>query len=322
MKKYKILHTEAKDYCHESRVILDSCGQVDYFDIGRAGILERIADYDVLIVRLRNKVDKGILEKGKRLKFIATATTGTNHIDEKLASQKGIRVVSLKGETRFLSGVYSTAEHTVGLMLALLRFIPAACKDVTGGSWQNEIFRGHELHGKCLGIIGYGRLGKMVAKIALSFGMKVFAYDTDKTVYFPQGVHKVALDSLLAQADIVTIHIPLNKGNENFMNQSKLKKLKEGAYLINTSRGDVLDEKALLTLLKRKHLAGTALDVLKGEEKPGFRLKTNALVQYAQKNNNLIITPHIGGAAIEAVNKTDVFIARKLKGELLRYVKK
>lgn len=292
--------------------MLDSFANVDYLDIDRQGIINRIANYDGLVVRLNNTVDRAIINKAHRLKAIATATTATNHIDETAANERQIKVISLKGERRFLNSVYSTAEHTFGLILALLRKIPSAQADVFKGRWRNDCFRGRELYGKTLGIIGFGRLGQMVARIARGFQMKIFAYDTKKDINYPAGVRKVSLDRLLTDSDIVSLHIPLGEQTKGFMSEQLFKKMRKGSYLVNTSRGAILDEDALVRRLKMGHLAGAAVDVLTGEEKPGFRIGQHPLVKYAKTHNNLIITPHIGGAALEAIEKTDIFIAQKL----------
>lgn len=313
MRKIKILHSEPKDYCPKARAILDSFADVDYLNIGRKGILQKIAAYDALIIRLKNAVDRQMIQKGRHLKAIACATTGTDHIDERAARDSRIRIISLKGETKMLKSVHSTAEHAFGLMLALLRKIPVAQEDVLQGRWQNERFRGHELFGKTLGIIGFGRLGSMAAKIAGGFGMTVLAYDKEPKKRYPKNVRYAPLDQLLAHSDIVTLHIPFNEQTKNFMNAGRLKQMKKGAYLINTSRGTVLDERSLLGLLKNGHLAGAALDVLTGEERSDFDVSRHPLVRYARRHQNVIITPHIGGAALEAVERTDEFIAQKLK---------
>jgi len=312
MKKVKILHSESKHCSQKARDTLNSFAKVDYLNLDHHKIVHKIGNYDALIVGLRNSVDKEILHKGVKLKAVASSTTGTNHIDEQTAIKRRVRIISLKGETQLLKSVYSTAEHTFGLILALLRKIPFAHQNVLNGQWQNEQFRGCELFGKTLGIIGFGRLGHMVSKIGKGFGMEILVYDKARKKY-PKGITNCSIEKLLANSDIVTLHLPLNIQTRNFMTQSRLKKMKKGAYLINTSRGALLDEMSLLALLNKKHLSGAALDVLRNEEKLNFKISTHSLVRYARQHNNLIITPHIGGSAREAIEKTEIFIAKKLK---------
>jgi len=312
MEKIKILHSESKDYSQKAREILNSFAKVDYLNLDHLKIVNRIGNYHALIVRLKNSVDKEIFRKGIKLKAVASSTTGTNHIDEQTATRHKVRIISLKGETQLLKSVYSTAEHTFGLILSLLRKIPSAHQNVLDGQWQNQQFRGCELYGKTLGIIGFGRLGHMVSKIGKGFGMEILAYDIARKKY-PKGIINCSLEKLLASSDIVTLHLPLNKQTRNFMNRSRLRKMKKGAYLINTSRGALLDETGLLALLSKRHLYGAALDVLDYEEKLNFNISTHPLIRYARQHNNLIITPHIGGSAREAIEKTEIFIAKKLK---------
>ncbi len=308
-KTIKILHAESKDYCPEAKRILNSFAQVDYLNLDRVGIAKRIADYDGLIIRLRNSVDHKLIQNAERLKMIAANTTGTNHIQV----NGRIKVISLKGERLFLDSIFSTAEHTLGLILSLTRHIPEAKNAVLQGRWDNEEFRGRELFGKTIGIIGFGRLGRMVARYANGFGMNMLAYDNDKTIKYMKCVKHVSLDILLSESDIVSIHLPLTPSTQNFINDSRIRKMKKGSILINTSRGTIVNEPALLKYLKNGHLAGAALDVICGEECPGFQPKKNKLILYARKHENLLITPHIGGSAIEAVKKTDVFIANKIR---------
>ncbi len=314
MKKVKILHSEANHYCDQARKVLDSFAQVDYGRIGRTETLKKVSSYDGLIVRLQNKVDRKIIDAGRQLKFIATATTGVDHIDTEYLKKKKIQLICLKGERQFLKSVYSTAELTFGLILSLLRRIPSAFNEVVyKDHWIGEQFRGHELAGKTIGIIGYGRLGHMVARYANGFGMKVCAYDIDKTIKYPKYVAQTPLNKLLSTADVVSIHIPLNEKNEKFIDAKAIARIKKDGVLINTSRGAVIDEKALLSALKKKKFAGVACDVLSDEIQKGFHPLGNPLCQYARKHDNVIVTPHIGGAAFEAIDKTDVFIAQKIK---------
>lgn len=312
-KRIKILHSEAKHYCAQARSILESFADVDYADLRRPQLLKKVASYDGLIIRLNNAVDREVLERAKNLKAVATPTTGTNHLDENFAAKRGVSVISLKGERKFLNSISSTAEHTFGLLLSLMRRIPVAHYSVLSGDWAREKFLGHELSGKTIGIIGFGRLGRMVARYGDTFGMTVLANETDRDVTTPFYVKLCSLETLLKKSDVVTVHVPLNDTTRNLLNARQLRLMKKDAVLLNTARGALVDEQEVVRLLRKKHLAGFAGDVLAGEEKPNFQVLNTPLVRYARMHSNVIITPHIGGAAIEAIDKTDIFIAQKLK---------
>ncbi len=312
-RRIRILHSEAKHYCVKARAILESFADVDYADLRRAQLLKKVASYDALIIRLNNAIDREVLERARNLKVIATPTTGTNHIDEKAAHQGDVKIVSLKGERKFLNSISSTAEHTFGLLLALMRRIPVAHYSVLSGEWAREKFFGHELSGKTIGIIGFGRLGRMAARYADTFGMTVLANETDRDVTPPVYVKFCSLETLLKKSDVVTLHTPLNEATKNLLNARCLRSMKKGAVLLNTARGALVDEREAVRLLRKGHLAGFAGDVLPGEEKPNFKVLDSPLVRYARQYANVIITPHIGGAAVEAIDKTDIFIAQELR---------
>jgi len=318
--KYKILNAESQNYSPKAKVILESIANVDYFaNLSKSKMKEKITDFHGLIVRLENYIGPEIIKKGNRLLFIATATTGLDHIDLKAAKDKGVEIISLFGEKKFLDDINATAEHTMALMLSLVRHIPFAHADVFLGFWRRDKFRGMELGGKTLGIIGMGRLGRKVAHYATEFGMKVITYDP----YLKKKPTCVALSSikrLLSEADIVTLHIPLNESTRNIFNEDYFKLMKKDSLLINTSRGEVVDEKALLRSLTEKRIRGAALDVLTGECDERI-LKKHPLINYAKKNSNIIITPHLGGATWESMEKTEIFIAQKIKDFLTRYRK-
>ncbi len=305
----KILNLEPKDYSPEAQAILEKIGSVDNGPFSRAQLKKVIGGYDVLITRLGHQIDAEILAQAKKLKVIVTATTGLNHIDTAETEKRKIEILSLKGEREFLDGIHATAEHTMALMLSLVRNIPASVCDVCDGNWNRDAFRGAELAGKTLGIVGYGRLGSKVAKYAEAFGMKILAND----ILDIAGINMIDLDTLLSQSDIVSLHVPYSDRTHEMIGEAQFKKMKKGAFLINTSRGGVVDEAELLDALKSGQLAGAALDVLQDENsgKKGWT-KKNPLIQYARNNSNLIITPHTGGATFDSMAKTELFMAQKL----------
>lgn len=309
--KPRILVSEANGFSTGALSLLQQAADVVLADLDRPALLSAVADADVLWVRLRHVIDSQILAAAPRLKIIVTPTTGLNHIDVAGATQRGITILSLRGETRFLEDVRATAEHTVALMLALLRRLPAALLHVRDGGWNRDLFKGHELYGKTVGIVGYGRLGKIVARYLRVFDANVLVSDTGANVDAAEvGIRMAPIDLLLQEADLVTLHVNLNEETRGFYGQSHFAAMKRGAWFINTSRGEVVDECALLDALTSRHLSGAALDVLCHEHSDG--MGDHPLVVYARANDNLIITPHIGGCTAESMQKTELFLAEKL----------
>lgn len=266
---------------------------------------------DILVVRLAVNVDKKMIDSAPKLKVIATSTTGLNHIDMDYAARKGIKVISLRGHTSFLKNIPSTAEETISLILALLRRLPWAFDYVKNGGWDSAAWSGHQLFGKTLGILGFGRLGKIVAKYAKTFGMHVIAHDPhiSKKMTDSYGVKKVDMPKLFRASDILSLHVLLTKDTYNLINERHLRMMKRSAYLINTARAELIEKGALYKALKNKWIAGAAVDVLRDERPDGGHLKKDALWKYAKENQNLIILPHIGGATIEAMHTTQNFVA-------------
>ena len=311
MKRYRILNLEPNNYSADALAILQSLGQVDNGPLTRLELLARVHEYEILIVRLAHQVDGKIIDRAECLKAIVTATTGLDHIDVAYAETKNIKVLSLRGETEFLRGIPATAEHTWALLLALVRRIPAAFQSVLAGEWERDRFKGHDLAGKRLGILGLGRIGEMIARYGQAFNMRVVAYDPYRKDWLP-GVERASSQSeLLRQSQVLSVHVPLNEETENLLGASELAQLPPGALLVNTARGQVIDEAALLAALEQGHLAGAALDVLWDERAAGPN--RSLLVQYARTHDNLLITPHIGGATYESMATTEIFMARKLK---------
>ena len=305
----KILILEPESYSPQALEILRGLGVLELNTLKAPDLPQDIGDYDVVIARLAYRLDASFLEQARNLKVIVSPTTGLNHIAVDAAEKRGIRVLSLKGETDFLKSVTATAELSWGLLLALIRHLPAATEDVLSAEWRRDLFKGHELSGKIIGIIGCGRLGRHVARYAEAFGMRVIINDI-KTV---EGYTQVSLDDLLAQADVVSIHASYNESTHNLLGARQFGLMKQGALLTNTARGEIVDEAALLDALESGRLAGAALDVVTGENAgKSDWLHHDPLLAYARAHQNLLITPHIGGATTESMAKTEIFMANKL----------
>ena len=309
MSGVRILNAEPKGYSSKAREILDTLGEVTEKPLDRDGLLEAVAEHEVLIARFGHRMDKELFAAAPRLRALVSATTGLDHIDLEAAAGCGVEVLSLWGETEFLEELSATAELAWGLLLAVLRHIPEAADSVKNGGWDRDAFRGNELRGKRLGILGLGRLGCMVAEYGRAFGMSMAAYDPYASDW-PMDVDICsAVEDLMEDAQVLSLHVPLNDETRGLIEGEMLARLPAGAVLINTSRGAVVDEAALLAALESGHLAGAGLDVVADEFSGGL---SQVLLAYARDHDNLIITPHIGGATVESMEKAEVFMAQKL----------
>lgn len=310
-RRYHILNLEPEGYSGEARAVLAQVGEISDGPLGRRELLERVSAYDILIVRLQHQIDQEVFEAGKNLRVIVSGTTGLDHIDLEAAEDREIPVLSLKGERAFLTTITATAEHTWGLLLALMRRIPEAIDSVRAGQWDRDALKGRDLEGKRLGIVGLGRLGRQIAKYGSAFRMRVAAYDPFIDDWPSSVVRAPSLAGLAAESDVLTVHANLHGGSVKLIGKPELDALPRGSVLVNTSRGQILEEEALLNALVSGQLGGAALDVLADERRPDTRAK-NPLLTYAKHHRNLLITPHIGGATHEAMCRTEVFMAHKL----------
>lgn len=306
-----ILNAEPLGYSPEADVMLAQLGEVAAKEMSRSQLLKELDHYDILIVRLAHQIDRDVIDAGSRLQVIVTATTGLDHIDVEYAQKRGITVLSLRGETVFLREIRATAEHTWALLLGLVRKIVPASIAARLGQWNRDAFRGSELYGKRLGIVGLGRLGEKVARYGQAFGMEVGAFDPFIQEWVGGVRRDISLNDLLKRSEILSLHVPLTNLTQGMIGVTELELLPPGAVLINTSRGQIIDENALIKVLENKHLAGAALDVVAQERDKENRVKS-LLLDYAAAHDNLLITPHIGGATHESMAKTETFIVKKL----------
>ena len=281
-------------------------------DLAAGGLAEAVGAYDALVVRSQTRVDAAVVEAGSSLKVIARAGIGLDNVDVEAATRRGVMVVNAPQ-----SNILSAAEHTMALLLALARNVPRASAALRSGAWERERFQGVEIHGKTLGVIGLGRVGTMVAQRALSFGMRIVAYDpyVSRERARQMGIELMPdLGALLVQSDFVTIHLPRTPETEGLIGERELALMKDGARLVNTARGGLVDEGALERSLRDGHLGGAALDVFADEpvtDHPLFGL------------DNVVVTPHLGAATAEAQDKAGLAIAEMvrlaLRGEYVPY---
>ena len=257
----------------------------------------RVNDSDIYLASLHVRLAADQISDATRLKAVATPSTGLDHLDVATLQNRGIAVLSLRDEKQFLGGVTATAELAWALLLSVMRRLPWAVQSAHAGIWARDEFRGRQLSGKTLGIIGYGRLGRMVGEFGKAFRMRVLATDVHDKLTVP-GVEFMSLKQLLPQADVVSLHVHLTDATRGLLGPDEFALLKPGAVLINTSRGAIVEESALLAALESGALGGAGLDVIDGEWRTD--LVDHPLIKYAAAHQNLVISPHIGGVTHES----------------------
>lgn len=295
----------------EARRDLESCCDLICIEPVREKILPLLHDVDVYFASAAVEVDLEFLDAAPRLKLVASPSTGTDHLDLENMERRGITVFDIATEYELLEQFSATSELAFGLILNLVRHIIPAHQSAVSGIWARENFSGYQLLGKTIGILGLGRLGKITAKIALGFGMRVLA--CDKSPKSMKQVKNVTFDELMSESDILSIHVHLNEETTGIIDKRALGIMKPTALLINTSRGKIIDEKALLEALTNKTISGAGLDVVDGEWLSNQELISHPLIEYSRCNNNLVIVPHIGGSTFESINLARVFMAKKIK---------
>ncbi|MFN8179126.1 MAG: hydroxyacid dehydrogenase [bacterium] len=266
----------------------------------------KVEDADVLIIRSSTRVTADVIAAARRLKVIARAGIGVDNIDVEAASERGIRVVNTPGAT-----TTSVAELAMGAILSLARSIHAADASVRKGEWRRSEFQGFEIRGKLLGIIGFGRIGREVARLAQAFGMRVVATDPYLEESHVAGVHLHTLDDVLGRADFVSLHVPLEDESRGLLGREQLAKMKRGAYLLNFSRGGLVDENALADLLESGQLSGCALDTY-SVEPPG------ATIDRLRAHPRTLLLPHIGASTREG----QIRVGMELVDNVAKAVKK
>ena len=265
-----------------------------------------IKDYDALIVRSGTTVTADILEAASRLKVIGRAGVGLDNVDLKAATKRGVVAMNTPG-----GNTTSTAEHTMSLILALSRNIPQACASLKSGKWERNKFNGVELFDKSLGIVGLGRIGSTVARMAKGFGMKILAYDPflSLEIASKMGIEMVELDYLFRNSDYITIHIPKSDETTHLITAKEIAKMKKTVRIINCARGGIIKEDDLAEALKSGRIAGCAVDVFE-QEPPDPNLPLLKL-------ENCVVTPHLGASTSEAQVNVAIEIAKTVRDALL-----
>jgi D-3-phosphoglycerate dehydrogenase len=283
----------------------------DFEIVQRAGLegeelAAALVGFDAVIVRSMTRITRASLERVDRLRVIGRAGVGVDNIDVEAATERGIAVLNAPS-----GNTISAAELTLALLLALVRKVPAADRSMKRGEWDRKSFKGIELYGKTLGLVGAGRIGGEVARRARGFGMRVIAYDPHLSEERARALQLdlAPLDEVLARADILSLHIPLTEATRNLIDADALARLRRGAYLVNAARGGVVDEEALHRALVEGHLAGAALDVFDIEPLPPDHPLRGL--------ENVVMTPHLGAATDEAQQNVALEIAEAVRDALL-----
>ncbi len=274
---------------------------------GRANIVPVpaiVADLQVAIktcdalldASMKVPVTDAMVASAANLRIISCATTGSDHIERAELNRRGIPVRTLMEDKALLLNLTPAAELSWALLMACARMLPAAVAHVKTGGWDRELFPGIMLNGKRIGIIGCGRIGTWMSRYAHAFGMDIVGYDPLLSE-FPEHIQPVALEDLARTSDFITIHVPLTDDTRGLFSAKYFAALKTGSILINTSRGAVIDEQALLDALESKQIKAAGLDVLAAEP----HIEASALYHYAKSHDNLILTPHCGGFSHDAV---------------------
>ena len=266
-------------------------------EIPERQLIQNIGEYDAIIVGIE-KITLSVVQSSKKLRIITKHGIGVDNIDVDAASAKGIVVTNAPG-----TNSDAVADLTFGLFLSLARSIPFADRSVKGGEWPRIV--GVQINGKVLGIIGLGQIGKKVAKRASGFDMRVLAYDVFKDEAFAEkwGITYLSLDEVLADSDFISIHVPISPSTRRLISERELNLMKKEAFLVNISRGGIVDEEALYRVLKERGIRGVALDVFAPEPPTGSPLLDL---------DNVIVTPHMGGYSFEALRETGMVCARSI----------
>jgi D-3-phosphoglycerate dehydrogenase len=283
--------------------------QVTYLPlITRSEIMDQVADYDGLIIRSKTPMDRELLERAVKLKFIGRAGAGLDQIDLDYLQERNVKLFHAAKGNRD-----AVAEHAVGGLLALFNKLVKADSEVRRGIWDREGNRGHELMGKTVGIIGYGNMGKSFAKRLRGFDVEIQAYDKYKAGFGNKYVEEVSWESLKAEADVLSIHVPLTSDTRNFLTLDELESFRKPVWLINTARGEVISFETLNRALDSGVLRGAVLDVLENEKFQKFSPTQKAEFEKLAARENIIFTPHVAGWTFESYEKINKVLAKKIK---------
>ena len=278
----------------------------DFPDFSRAQALSVIHQYVGIAIRTKFNINKEIIDAGINLKFIARAGAGLDNIDEEYSNLKGISCLNAPEGNRA-----AVAEHAIGMLLSLMNNLRKADIEVRNGTWNREGNRGYELKGKTIGIIGYGYMGRSIAKRLKSFEVNVIAFDKYKSGFSDEFVNEVSMEQIVKHSDILSLHIPLKRETFRLVNDEYLFHFKKPIFLLNTSRGEIVNTQAVLNGIKTGKIIGAGLDVLEVEKFPD--LSEQEWFDDLRKEERVVLSPHVAGWTIESYRKISEVLAEKLK---------
>jgi D-3-phosphoglycerate dehydrogenase / 2-oxoglutarate reductase len=299
------------DSMHDSifSLLTDIGWRYDYEPLlTREQVKARVNNYAGLIVRSKTRIDRDLLGENPRIKFIGRAGAGVDNLDERFLQEKGIHIVHAAEGNRDAVG-----EYAVGALLSLMRNLPRADREVRQLTWEREGNRGEEIMGKTIGIIGYGNMGRSFARRLAGFQCKVLAYDKYKSKFSDDYAQEATMEALRAEADILSLHIPLTSETRNMVDEIYLNRFQKSIILMNTSRGEIVPLKSIVAGLISQRVRGAVLDVLENEKLETLSVDQTAYFNQLKVRTDVIFTPHIAGWTYESHLKINVALAEKIK---------
>lgn len=310
--RFSVVYLGAPEGAEAARKVLSGAFDVVHPKHEAGPVAEALRNADGLLdASMKVPIDDQMVAAAPKLQIISCATTGSDHIAREVLNRRGIPVRTLRDDGDLLRNITPAAELTFALLLACARRLPAAVHAVRQGQWIREDFPGLMLNGRQLGIVGCGRIGGWMARYGRAFGMDVVGYDPFATIW-PQDIRQVSLEELVETSDAVTVHVHHSDQTRGLISAEMFQRIKAGAIFLNTSRGAVADEAALLAALEAGRVSAAGLDVLDGEPD----VQDHPLRRYAERHDNLLITPHCGGFSPDAVRVVCGRAAEKIRDQL------